>query len=385
MKTIVGMHQGENLGVVIFSLSQKEIKNFTARRYEMRSLLEYIEKFGKPCAVVLPYDDIPEVAESIAKHFDIPILVPDKELSKREISLFARRFEFRTEEEKMAIAGVAYLFKKYSKTFEEIEKILKNMGMNGQAEYAKELVIRGSASSAFEAVEKSVKLPVEEAIKKREREIIKEEDDAEVLKKKLEEARRHIKSLEENLKILEEERRMLLSSQSRDGNIKNLLEKINALERENIKLKEEIREERRKRKVLEDKLYTLQEEKFVERQGYIPVIKINEGSYEEISGINEKIGIFKKIVAIESELKEKEAKYLAALKPSLVIAHVSEEMKPIFVRSGIPVIDFKEIPGELIPFNRFYGLSREAMKKIERETGKKTFMDWLKGYKERKI
>ncbi len=379
-KILVGLDEGEFLGISIFDLSGNMLNSASIRAYDRESLENYIRKFGEPVAISIIDGKIPSVAEFLARKFEVPIVFPEERISQREITVNTRRYEYKTDEEKYAIYASLYVFKKFKKEFKELEEILRNMGQEKYLDYAKELIIRGDVENVFQAVEKSVKLPIEE--KKREERRLRTECE-ERYRKLVEYVKELEKRLEEYEKI-EKEVSLLSVSGSTE-------EEFKRLKRELIKMEEDLETERHLRKLAEEKLFVLQEKKLVERQGLIPVPRIKEFSMEEISNVKNKIKITGNIVVVESDLNdEKTASYLINLKPKIVIAELEktrDNIKSLFVKHGIMLIDLNEVEklGEIEKFNRFYGLKPEFLKDIEEKGKNKGLVEWLRAYRKRHI
>lgn len=372
MKIVIGLAAEKNTGFAISDLSGKVIKLFAVKSFDKSKLVEYISSFGKPCAIVVDKEKIPKIAKDLAREFDIPVLAPEKDISETEKKNLTNAYTYKNIHERDALAALLYMFSRYKKIFREIDEILKNMGYEEYSERAKELVLRGNASTPFQAIENVLPFPIKEKRKKKPK----------TYKEKYEEALNYIKKLQEKIKELEKENKTLLNKSLELP--KELLEKIKKLEKKIIILEEELARERELRKRAEEKLGLIEEEKYIEKQGLIPAVRIKEFSFEHISFLKESIRIFKKPVVIEEYADDlKAAKYLVKLHPLIIIGDFSEEVKALFLKEKIPFISKKEVKEKIIPFHRFYGIASEVLEEILEKGKKKSFFEWLLFYKKR--
>ncbi len=377
-KIIVGLNEDKNLGLSIFDLSGNLIDSSSIRAYDKESLISYIEKFGMPISISLINDEIPRIAEYLARKFDVPIVYPDEIISSREITINTRKYNYKTEEEKQAIYAGLYVFKKFKKEFKEVENILKNMGQESHIDYAKELLVRGDVESVFQAVEKSIKLPAEN----KRREERKRREECEERYKKLSIYVKELeKKLEEYEKIEKEVSVYNISGQA--------IEELKKAKRRILELEEKLQHEEYLRDLLEEKLNILQEERLIEKHNLIPAPRIKEFTIDEISEVRKKINLSGKVVVVDEQINDiKTASFLAQIKPKIVIGDFSEakeDIKSVFIKNGIIIVDIKDVErlGEIEKFNRFYGLNKEVLNKIETIGREKGFIDWLKAYKKK--
>lgn len=384
MKTVIALSytKGKPIGFAIFDLSGRLIKRFGVKAFEKEKLFNYLRSFGSPACVVVEKEKIPKLAKEIARAFGIPALAPKKDLSESEIHELTKSYTYKNPYEKHAIAAGLYLFSKYREIFREIDEILQNMGLEEHADRAKELVLLGKASTPFQAIESAIDFSL---LKKKEKEtgkkfksVLEKED----WKEKYENAVNYIKKLEEKIRELEEENKFLLSKAPEKD--VELVERVKALEKELMLLKEELQREKELRKKAEEKLYLVEEEKYIEKQGLIPVVRIKDFSHESISELKNTVRIFKRPVLVEcSEEDEKAARYLAKLHPLLVIGDFPEKIKAIFIKAGIPVITKAEIEEKITKFKKLAGVERDFLKEFLESRKKKSFLEWLEMYRKR--
>lgn len=227
------------------------------------------------------------------------------------------------------IALALNFLKKHAHVFEEIDKILAKMGLEEYAENAKELVLKSKASTPFQAIEKAISFPkIEEMYKQR----------------------------------------------------------IEELEKEVEMLKKEVKKEKKLREKTQKILELIIEEREIEKEGLIPVVKIEKFSMNYISFLRKNIRIFKKPVAIEEKAENvKAANYLAKLYPRVVIGDFSENVKKVFLKERIPFLLKENAAEKLVSFSNFYGIEPETLKQILVESGEKSFFEWLSMYRKRVI
>ncbi len=384
MKAIIGLAAGKNIGFAIFDLSGRLIKFFAVKKFQKEKLAEYLSSFGKPCAIVVDKERIPKIAKELAREFDIPVLAPDKDISESERKTFTNAYTYKNVHERDALAAALYMFMKYSQIFREIDEILKNMGFEDYSERAKELVLRGDASTPFEAIENALPFPAyrKKEEKKKPKTLLEKHGSEEKYKEKYEEAVNYIRKLEEKIRELEKENEFLLRKTPEEP--RELIERIKELERKIVFLEEELAKERELRKKVEYKLNLADEEKYIEKQGLVPAVRIKEFSHERISFLKQSVRIFKKPVVVEGDAHDiNAAKYLVKLHPLIIIGDFPESVTAIFLKEKIPFISKKEVSGKITPFNRFYGIEPEILEEVLESGKKKSFFEWLSLYKKR--
>ena len=383
MKVIVGLAAEKNTGFAISDLSGRVIKLFAVKNFQKEKLVEYLSSFGKPCAIVVDKERIPKIAKELAREFDIPVLAPDKDITEGEKKTLTNAYTYKNVHERDALAAVLYMFLKYAQIFQEIDEILKNMGFEDYSERAKELVLRGDASTPFQAIENALPFPARSRERKKSKTFLERKGE-EDYKEKYEEALKYIKTLEEKIRELEKENEILLKKSPEQP--RELIEKIKELEKKVVFLEEELVKEKERRKKAEDRLNLIDEEKYIEKQGLIPAVKIREFTHDHLSFLKHTVRIFKKPVVIEGNASdEKAARYLVKLHPLLVIGDFPEKIKTIFLREKIPFISREEVAEKITPFNRFYGLEPEILEEVLEMGKKKSFFEWLSFYKKRML
>ncbi len=381
MKTVIALSytKGKPVGFAIFDLSGRLIKRFGVRAFEKEKLFHYLRSFGSPACVVVEKEKIPKLAKEIAREFDIPVLAPESDLSESEIHEITKSHTYKNPYEKRALAAGLYLFSKYGEIFREIEEILRNMGLEEHAERAKELVLLGKASTPFQAIEGAIDFQLLRKKEERKEKSILERGG---WKEKYEEAVSYIKKLEEKIRELEEENKFLLSkAPERDT---ELVERVKMLERELAILKEELHRERELRKKAEEKLYLIEEERYVEKQDLVPVVRIKDFSQESISELKNTVRIFKRPVLVECRAEsERAARYLAKLHPLVVIGDLPEKIRAIFLKAGIPVVAKSDVEERITRFKKLAGVEKNVLENLVEERKKTGFFEWLEAYRKR--
>ncbi len=382
MKVLLGIANGKYKGLAIFDLSGNLLDLVTIRRYRTKKVAEHISSFGTPCAIAVESEDIPKLAKDLAEYFAIPILIPDEDILPELFAETLETYSYKNLYEKRALIACLYVFRKFKHIFRDIDELLLSSGASRMLiDKAKELVLHGKAENALDAVEKVNGFFELKTHKHKTRigEFLENERD---YKELYEEAVKYIKELEK--RIAELEKKCSFTAKDTEETLSENGERIKELERKVALLEDALRKEKERNEILEEKLGILEEERFIERKGLLPVVKIHEFSFEEISKIKSVLRIFKRPVVVEAVKKDlKAAKYLAKLHPSIVIGDFPEEIKAVFLSEGIPVISESSLDHALVKFKRFYGISEKKLKKVLHNESKKSLMELLRAYRKR--
>ncbi len=381
MKLLLGIANGKYKGLAIFDLSENLLDLVTIRRYRTKKVAEHISSFGIPSAIAVESEDIPKLAKDLAEYFGIPILIPDEDILPDFFAETLETYSYKNLYEKRALITCLYVFKKFKHIFRDIDELLLSSGASRMLiDKAKELVLHGKAENALDAVEKvNGFFELTHAHKTRIGEFLESERD---YKELYEEAVKYIKELER--RIAELEKKCSFTAKDTEETLSENGERIRELERKVALLEDALRKEKERSEILEEKLGILEEERFIEKKGLLPVVKIHEFSFEEISKIKSVLRIFKRPVAVELVRKDlKAAKYLAKLHPSIVIGDFPEEIKAVFLSAGIPVISESSLDHALVKFKRFYGISEKELKKVLHNESKKSLIEMLRAYRKR--
>jgi predicted RNase H-like nuclease (RuvC/YqgF family) len=225
-------------------------------------------------------------------------------------------------------------------------------------------------------------------IKERKPEKVCKEDRLKALERSYEIAKEYIERLEKRVKELEEQRRRLLEERIRETQeIRKELMRDREIElRDNIinNLRAELQKERELRKKLEEKIEILEEERYIESQGLLPIVRIEEFSRECIASVKELFRIFNRIILFEKPCHGKTVtKYLISLRPKAVIGSFGEEEKAMLEEENIPVLAKSDVEKALIQFKRFYGIEPDVLKSFLEKERKKSFLKWLESYRKR--
>jgi len=390
MKIVVGIDPGITTAIAIFDLNGELKEVFSKKGMSKPEVVRFILSRGLPVIITTDKKHAPKMVCEIASALSIPVFTPKEDLKVKEKKLLLQNIKVKNSHERDAVAAGLYFFKKHSKKFREIDNILEKMNMKMHAEKIKEILIKGDAKNLSEALEivlgKAIevkKLKKKEAKKQEER----KEDKLKALERKYEIAQEYIKKLEKRIKELEEQKKMLIEERLKESKeIRESVLKSKEIEiRDNIinNLKIELEKERKLRKQLEEKLEILEEERSIEVRGYIPVIKIPEFSRESIATIKEKFRIFNKVVFFEKPCRGTTvAKYVSTLRPKIVIGDFGKEEKNILEEAGIQVIE-KNSFSKLEKFKHFYAIDKNTFENILKKEKKKSFLEWLEEYRKR--
>ncbi len=391
MKIVVGLDPGITTGIAIFDLEGELKEVFSKKGMSKPEIVRFILSRGSPVVIATDKKSAPKLISEIATALSVPVFTPKDDLKVKEKAALVKEAKVKNSHERDAVAACAYFFKKYSRKFREIDEILEKMNLETHREKVKELLIKGKARNLSEALEsvlgKAVKIEREE---KRKRKLkIKEpkEDRVKVLERRYEIAQEYIKKLEKRVKELEEQKKMLIEERLRES--KEMRE--NALKSKEIELRDniirnlriELEKEKELRRLLEEKLEILEEERVIEARGYIPVIIVPEFSRESIAIVKEKYRIFNRALIFEKPCRGSTvAKYLSTLRPKVVIGDFGVNEKRILEEAGIAVVEKSSLP-EIEKFKNFYGIERSIFENILKKERKKSLVDWLEAYRKR--
>ncbi len=391
MKIVVGLDPGITTGIAVFSLKGELKEVFSKKGMSKPEIVRFILSRGSPVVIATDKKKIPKLVEEIASALAVPVFSPEEDLKVKEKNELAKELKPKSSHERDAIAAGLYFFKKNKRKFREIERVLESMGLEMHADRVKELLIKGEAKNLSHALELALGEKVE--IKKgeaRKREGKKKEkprkDKLEELERKYEIAQEYIKKLQKRVKELEEQKSKLLEERLKESReIRESVLKEKEIEfRDSIirNLRAELEKERELRRMLEERLEILEEERVIEARGLVPVVRIREFSREAIQEAKEKYKIFNRVLFFELPCRGiGVAKYLASLCPKAVIGDFGESERETLEERNILVIPKTRI--SLEAFKHFMGIERGVLEEIAKNERKKGFMEWLERYKKR--
>ncbi len=391
MKIVVGLDPGITTGIAIFSLKGELKEVFSKKGMSKPEIVRFILSRGSPVVIATDKKKIPKLVEEIASALAVPVFSPEEDLKVKEKNELAKELKPKSSHERDAIAAGLYFFKKHKRKFREIERTLESMGLEMHIDRVKELLIKGKAKNLSQALElalgEKIEIKKEKVRKpaKMERKKIKK-DKLKELERKYEIAQEYIEKLQKRVKELEEQKNKLLEERLKESKeIRESVLREKEIElRDNIirNLRAELEKEKKLRKMLEEKLDMLEEERVIEARGLVPIVKIHEFSREAIHEVREKYKIFNRVLYFELPCRGTGvAKYLASLHPKAVIGDFGEEERKILEWKNVLVLNKSSLVLE--SFKHFMAVERNVLENIARKESKKSFLEWLEEYKKR--
>jgi len=385
-KVIVGIDPGTTTGIAILSLRGKPLTVMSERSLGKDGIIKYISSFGFPTIVSTDKAKVPSMIEEVATNFRSMIASPDEDLTKSEKLSLTRKFDTRNSHERDALASAIHAYLRYKELFKRTESVIEKLNLWRYEDDIKDLVVRKKVKNISDAIDivLSRKKDVKREIKKLERNI-----NIEQMGKVLDKLRESIKEKEKTIMVLENYSHGLEESlRSSEETISKLNKKIDNLkkkknfEKKNFEvdnLKEELRKKSNEIKKLKNDIKVLREIENVRKSGMIPVKIIDNTSYEALMNAEKSFGIrsdilyFKKYTKITRQFIRK----LNENNVEILIGNFPEKIMEDLSKSGISVLKRNEID---IKIKNFVGrISKDDLKNIE----KKSFLKWLKDYKER--
>ncbi len=390
MKIIVGIDPGVTTAVAIFDLNGNLIEVFSKKGMNKGEIVKRILKVGVPLVISADKKKLPKLIDEISSALCTMSYTPKHDLSVKKKMELSKKFKPRNAHERDALASALYFLKKNKRKFSEIDRVLESMDLQKYSEHVKELILLGKAKSLSDALEKvlgDTKIITKKKPKITEKKISKDEK-LKSLERSYEIAKEYIEKLERRVRELEEQKEFLLKEKLEESKkIRKELMRDKEIElRDNIinNLRKELEKERKAREELERKIEILEEERLVEAQGFLPVIKIHEFSKESIFSVKNIYRIFNRVLYFESPCRGKiVAKYLVSLRPRLVIGDFGKEESEILEQAGVPVIPKNLVKNNLAPFKRFFGIEKDVIENILKKERKNKFVKWLEAYKKR--
>ncbi len=397
MKVIVGIDPGLTTGIAIFDLSGNLINLYSKKGMGKAEIVKYILSFGTPIIITTDKKMAPKMLEEISSALSSIVFAPKEDLSVKLKKELTEKFSPKNTHERDALASGLYFFKKHKRKLNEIDRVLEEMNLSNYSDKIKELILTGKAKNLTAAIEtifgeQQGKELIKERKKEKKRVQISKEDECREklarLERSYEISKEYIEKLEKRIKELEEQKKLLMDERLNESReIREKVMRDKEIEfRENIikNLRKELEMERTMRKQLEEKLKMLDEERYLAANNLEPIIKIKQFNRESILQAKETFRIYNKGVIFESTCKgTTTAKYLVSLRPKFVIGEFGKEEKKIIEENGIPVISRKEIEEDLVELNNFYGIDKNLLSEILKTEKKKSFLEWLDDYKKR--
>jgi len=383
---IVGVDVGLTTGIAIFDLNRNLLFLGSKKFLSVSDVINYIMKFGKPLIIATDKKKVPPTINKLAASFNCKVFSPDHDLGVEEKDEIVK-ISIKDIHEKDALAAATFAYKAHVVQFTNIDRALASMSMKEYSDTVKEMIINKEAKNIADAIEKikpkkeetptkqilkEINLDWKEKAREYERRLNEQKKSYEILKIYTEKLEEKIKSLErqrqtyleEEMKKNEETRRKILREKeirSRDILIKQL--------------QFELAKQKSFSKIYEEQFERENELKDIENENLIPVIVVSDFTKEAITNVNKMFDIRNKFVWFKDAKPSKPAlKFLASLKPRVIIADMDDESKDILKDNGIIIVS--NVKPELRKF--FAAISSQEISNTIKKNREKRFFELVR-------
>lgn len=213
-KLIIGVDPGIVTGLAIMDLNGKVLALFSGRNMSRRRALSIVYEYGTPVVVATDVSKPSDYVKKLAAMVGAVLYHPDKDLQIAEKANIALKLSERdgikvkTPHERDALAAAYKAFTNYLDKFDKVNELLSELPIQVNADEVKELVVRG--------------LPIRDALSRVLSRSMTQECKTEVVVRGVQECRcdDEVKELKDYIKVLER--------------------RINDLENENARLRDEV-------------------------------------------------------------------------------------------------------------------------------------------------
>ena len=397
-RTIVGLDPGSTSAVAIVDLRGNLKKLESEKHMGQKKVISTIVEEGKPVLIATDKGKLPSTIEDISSNFSAETFVPEEDLSIKRKKELAGEYDFENLHERDALSAAINAYNTFKNKFRNIESRMDELNLQDVSPEIKELVVTGRAKNVSEAVEKVLGRDKddEEEEKRVDSENISQEDfnekidnyrqiimqerkDKEKLEKHNEKLKEEMEELEERVSELENEKRELESGARNEVMEK---EEINKLKR-NLRSKENrIRTLENEKNSLREKLKKIEAFEELRKEGKAPVREIKSMTTANLKRKDRKLSLKNSIILtreIEGNIEDL-TEVIKDLGIEAIIGDFSKEKEDELISEDILAsrrdsIEIKERQGVKY-------IEGGDIKDIKGEE-KESFIDWLKGYRDR--
>lgn len=383
---IMGVDPGLTTAVAIIDLSGNPIALKSKREFSKSEIIKFVSEHGIPLIISTDKANIPFLIEKLAATFGCKVFSPSQDISVEEKNELAKDIQTNDMHEKDALAAAMIAYKNHASQFFKIELALSSLGLEIDPDTVKKMIIEKKAKNIQEAVDKLTNKKEKMGFI-----ITNWKQRAKELQRRLEEMQKSYSilkdysfTLENRLKSIEKQKQQLQKEgiEKSEETRKEVIENKEMLFRDYLikSLKAELEKERELRKKFEEKFEKEEELKKIESEDLLPVILIDSFDKESIAKKDREISLSGRILYFKNYRPSlSAAKFLALKHPKIIIASLEEKEIELLKRAGI--INIRGIKPK---FYKHYGsLVKEELEKTVKEQTKKSFLNWLKGYKNR--
>jgi len=161
LKLIVGIDPGATVAVAALDLSGRIVLIESGRGWGKEEVVEKVRRIGSPILLACDVRSPPELLLRLASSFNAHIYLPEKDLGEAEKRQLSSGAYFTNEHEMDALASARKAFHSVENKLRQVERALKEEGLEGEDEFAKGLVLSGTSLSSVLALLKGRRLAVE--------------------------------------------------------------------------------------------------------------------------------------------------------------------------------------------------------------------------------
>jgi len=372
---IVGFDPGTTAALAILDIRGKLLILLSKRGMKKGEVIDRITSLGKPLLIAGDRYPLPKAIERLANSLGCKPFHPKKTLTIREKERLVKKFEgyIKNTHEKDALASALHAFKSFRKLFKKVEDTLASLNLENLYDQVIELLLLGKADNVTDAIEEVLKR--EERKPKIEVKVKEKKEDVERL-------RRRIKTLERDLEILREHcqelRRKLEETKQRLEIYKRRIpRKISP--KTIVRLKREVERLRRDLEKEREDVRILKEMRKIELKGYYPLLELKDIRDEELKKLDKGYDLQDRVL-LSDDLSN-----VHLLNDYRIKALISskEPDEKILEKVEFPILQLKNIHLEKI--GDFKVVKIEEIEEEIKKVRKKGLIEWLKGYRKRRI
>jgi len=229
---IAGIDPGTTTGIAALDLRGELVDLLSARAMSPPDVIEWLAVRGKPLVVATDVFPTPGAVEKVKRSFSAVLYSPGGDISSEEKIALARKYGYKNDHERDALAAAASAYKKYKNKFQQVEKKCPP-GLD--PEEVKAMVVRGL--SIDQAISGMMQPPAEEPTVSPEAEVAVDSDLAALMA----ENRRQADQIRRLKEYAEELKGELAKDEEARRRLEGKIERLKDKSRREIKRDQEIR------------------------------------------------------------------------------------------------------------------------------------------------
>jgi len=372
---IVGIDPGTTLGYAVLDLKAKKLKLASSKKLNLSKLISKIINIGKPLIIGCDVSTAPSFVEKFSVKTGSKLIEPEKDLSVKEKKELTKKYKFKNDHQRDALASALYSYKIIKPLLDKIKKKLKKINKSDIFDKITEIIIKDNISikSAVNRIENPV------STKKKQK---KKKPKPKLTSSKFKKLRSRLNTAEKDISLLKEQNKKL---ERQNKNLKKQNKKLLKKESKLIpkkKIPQKISQKEKNTKTLNKKInqkdFLIQEkqEQISNLNNFISEIdknkvlikKLKTLGHKEFKAKEKKLNIIDKDILLIEDANIYSKKTIQELKDKISILIV----KKIGKKSELPfsIINAKNIN---IIETIFYALADK--KEIEKELKKLNILD----------